>query len=353
VETQPDKKWIFFGCPLDCDERYEAIEEKLTIEKKEGRIEDPYEGIMEIIRREVDPTLWIEKGSLSVPGRLLPFPPVEAREEISTGEAVAFLDQDGCRDYADRVGAFIAKEIFPDLPCLLAIDHALTGGAYRQLSELYHPEEISLIVLDSHTDALPMDLLAGIIQYDLETNPQTLYDPEDPFIRNRFDSYNASSFLNHLLENGSIKPRNLVLLGIGDYPPKQAFRNKDPRVKRYRDHFLRLKDRGVTLLTKSDLVLNASKVKSVLKQIKTPLLYISIDLDIGAGNALQGVRFLDRQGLNEPQLFRVVGYLRDLLGRGMKLAGLDLTEINARQAGQDQTYRIAADIIKKLLWGAY
>ena len=74
MKTQPDKKWVFFGCPLDCDERYEAIEAKRTIEKKEGRIEDPYEGIMEIIRREVDPTLWIEKGSLSVPGRLRPLP---------------------------------------------------------------------------------------------------------------------------------------------------------------------------------------------------------------------------------------------------------------------------------------
>ena len=54
---------------------------------------------------------------------------------------------------------------------------------------------------------------------------------------------------------------------------------------------------------------------------------------------------------------RVVGYLRDVLNRGTGLAGLDLTAKSTPAwpglqlpAGPDPTYRIAVDVIKKLLW---
>jgi arginase family enzyme len=51
-----------------------------------------------------------------------------------------------------------------------------------------------------------------------------------------------------------------------------------------------------------------------------------------------------------------VDFLRNLLSNGICLAGMDLMEINPRKAGghhptgEDQTYRIAANIITKLLW---
>ena len=226
----------------------------------------------------------------------------------------------------------------------------------RNYPSYYGPDNITLVILDSHTDALPVPLMAGAVQYDMETNPGSLHDPNDPYLVNRPDSYNASSFLNHLLAEGILLPHNLYVLGIGDYPPKQAFRIKDPRIEKFVGYFLKLKKQGVTLLTKNDLLISPSKTKSVLKQIHTPWVYISIDLDIGARNALEGVRFLDRQGLNGPQLLRLVGYLRDVLNRGIGLAGFDLCEINPRTAGQtrpggqDQTYRIAVDVIKKLIW---
>jgi len=51
-----------------------------------------------------------------------------------------------------------------------------------------------------------------------------------------------------------------------------------------------------------------------------------------------------------------VDFIRSFLSKGIRLAGMDLTEINPRKAGghhlagEDQTYRIAVNIIKKLLW---
>jgi len=351
------KKIIFFGCPLDADERHESIQEKLALIGAHRTIEDPYEGIMEIVRHEIDPELWSEIGSMELPSWLRPIPFLVDETRITTEAFVDFIDQGGYETYAHRAGDFIAENIFPNIPCMLAVDHSLTGGAFKKLTELYEPETISLIILDSHTDALPMSILSGTIQYDIDSNPDTLYDRNDPFLYDRPDSYNASSFIYYLLAEKVVKPQNLYILGISDYPPKHAFRIKDQRVESYVNIFSELKRKGVTLLTKNDLLLSSSKVKSILSRIKTPYVYISIDLDIGARNGVEAVRFLERQGLNERQIYRIIDLLKDLLSRGVRLVGMDFTEINPRRAGRndstgtDQTYRITATIIKRLILG--
>jgi len=351
------RKIIFFGCPLDGDERHESIQEKLAFKGVKKAVDDPYEGIMEIIRQEIDPGLWSEKGSMDLPSWLRPIPPLTDEDEIKTETFVAFMDSGGFYTYAQKVGELIANSIFPNIPCMLAVDHSLTGGAFKKLVELYEPENVSLIVLDSHTDAIPMSILSGTIQYDIDTNPDTVHDRNDPFLYRRPDSYNACSFLYHLLAEKLVRPQDLYIIGISDYPPKCAFRIKDPRVENYVALFSELKRRGVTILTKNDLLISPSKIKNILNHITTPYVYVSIDLDIGARNGVEGVRFLERQGLNEKQIYGVVDSLQDLLRNRVQLAGMDVTEINPRRAGgnyatgEDRTYRIAANIIKKFLGG--
>jgi len=156
IEKTPQKKIVFFGCPLDGDERHESIQEKLSLMGTPGVVVDPYEGIMKIIRQEVNPEIWSEKGSFDVPSWLRPIPSLTDEENITTEAFVDFMDHGGFETYARRVGDFIATHIFPDIPCMLAVDHSLTGGAFKKLIELYRPEDIALIVLDSHTDAIPM-----------------------------------------------------------------------------------------------------------------------------------------------------------------------------------------------------
>lgn len=356
MEQGLERKIIFFGCPLDGDERHESIQEKLVMKGVKEVFDDPYDGIMEIIRQEVDLTRWSEKGSLTLPGWLRPIPSLTDLGKISTEAFVDFMDHGGFETYARQVGDFIEMNILPDIPCMLAVDHSLTGGAFKKLTELYEPENISLIILDSHTDAIPMSVMAGMIQYDIDINPNTVHDRHDPFLYHRKNSYNASSFLYDLLVEEVLKPKNLYLIGISDYPPKHAFRIKDPRIEDYVNIFSELKRKGVTILTKNDFLISPSKAKNILNHIKTPYVYISIDMDIGARNGIEGVRFLERQGLNERQIYRIVDFLRGLLYKGIRLVGMDLTEINPRKAGvhlttgEDQTYRIGANIIKKLLW---
>ena len=351
----PSAKVVFLGCPLDPDEKHDSIQEKCSAMRGMGTTDDPYEAVMEIIRREVRAELWEEKGSVSVSDWLRPVPPPEERSRVTAEQFVDFIDRDGCRTFADRLAVWI-DEILPAVPCLIGVDHSLTGGTLRPLARRYGAENLAVVILDSHTDAVPMPVLSDAIQYDIETNPASVYDRNDPLLYHRADSYNASSFLHHLLMEEVVLPRNLYLIGVGDFPDKRAVRIRDERMARYVGVYTALKKRGVTLVTKKECLVNPSKVKTLLGRMSQPYLYVSVDMDIGARNAVEGVRFRDRQGLQERQIYALVDILRGILSRGTRLAGLDVVEFNPRRAGSpfsggDPTYRIAANLIERIAFG--
>ena len=357
MEEINGKKVVFFGCPLDSDERDESVREKLSCIGTGQEEDDPYPFIMEFIRKEVYPSLWEEMGSLGVPEWLRPVPPLTEKAHINVDNFVSFIDNDGCRTFARMIAEHVVGEIYPDIPCMLTVDHSLTGGVFEKLVKLYTPEDLSLILLDSHTDALLPSILSGAIGYDIETNRNSVYDRNDPFLKDRSESYNASSFLYHLLEEGLVEPSNLYIIGISDYPPKRSFRIKDQRIKQYVGLFSGLKKKGVKLITKKGLLSSPSKVRAMLRGLNTPNLYVSIDMDIGAGNALDGVRFRNWQGINEKQIYSIADLLKEILSKGIRLVGMDLAEFNPRRAnpgyltGNDRTYRIASNLIRKLCFG--
>jgi arginase family enzyme len=349
TENLEENKVIFFGCPLDCDERGESIQEKLS--SMAGMVEnrDPYECVMAFIRKEVPGDLWEEMGSLDVPEWLCPVPPVDQKEFMNPDNFVAFVDGGGCETFSNMLRDHVIGEIHPNLPCMITVDHSLTGGAFQKLAEFYGPENLSLIVLDSHTDAVPVSIMSGAVAYDMESNQNSFYDAEDPFLKNRQDSFNASSFIRYLLEQKTVSHNNLYIIGPGDFPSKRSFRVKDERIRKYVSIFSDLKRKGAKILTKKDLISNPSRLKNTLKNINTPYVYISIDMDIGAGNALEGVRFRNRHGLNEKQINNIGLHLQSLLSNGCELVGMDINEINARNVKMgDRTCRIAANLIKML-----
>ena len=347
---EKEGKPVFFGCALDSDERDESVQEKQAAMGSAIEGIDPYHSVMKLIRNEVPSELFEEIGPLDVPPWLMPIPPATEQSNIHVENFVSFIDQGGCKTFSEMIGNHLIEKIYPDIPCMIAIDHSLTGGVFKTLVKHVNPKDISLVVLDSHTDALPASVSTGAIAYDMETNPDSRYDPHDPFLNDRPDSYNAASFLQELLSKNLVLPENLYILGIGDYPPKRSFRIKDPRIKRYTGHFKGLKNKGVTLLDKKSLSTQPSKVQNIIRAISTPFLYISIDMDVGAGNALSGVRFTNRQGLNETQIYNLSKLLAEIISGGIHLLGMDLTEFNPRTAALpgDRTYRIAANLIRKL-----
>lgn len=343
---------------MDSDEKHDSILEKLRRDWVGQESDDPVGPVTALLARQYPEAVhWRVSPSVDVPGWLRPFPPQSDRSAITAEAVVDFIDQDGCRRWAAMVEEKVRADILPFFPCMIAVDHSLTGGAYRAVADHYGRENVSLIVVDSHTDAIPMSRLAGAIQYDLDTNPASPYDRSDPLLYNRSDSYNASSFLFHMLADGDLAPRDLYLFGISDFPEKRALRIKDPRITNYVSAYTELQRRGVTVATKKECQQKPGKIKNLLNRIRTPCAYLSIDLDIGARNAVEGVRFKNWRGLQEKQIYRLVESVADAGGADVELVGMDITEINPRQAGRragdavDRTYPVAARVIDTVVFG--
>ncbi len=351
-----EKRVVLFGCPLDCDEKHDAIEEKCATTLAEGSAGDPLLPLLEALHRIVPDDQWHIGGSVPVPGWLRPIPPDSDRGRVKVDAMVDFIDGGGCREYANKVKNHVASTILPDLPCMVTVDHSLTGGVYAALAKHYGHKNLSLIVVDSHTDAIPMSRLVGAIAYDMETNPHSLYDPSDPFIKNRAESYNASTFIHHLVEAEVVVPKDLYIIGVSDYPAKKTLRIKDRRIADYVAAWTGLNRQGATIISKQDCQLKPAKVKNLLKKIRTPYVYVSIDMDIGARNAVEGVRFKNWQGMSVTRIERLIKEIARTGGKNLQLVGMDITEINPRIAGKpfrgvtDPTYQIAANLIEQLVY---
>ncbi len=352
MSSAKDKTIVFLGCPLDPDERQEAVDQKQARAGSGAGRDDPYAWVLALIRDEVEPSAWREAGCLAVPPWLRPVPPASELGVVVVDNFVQFIDGQGCRAAAEALGQMVDEHAADAVPCLIAVDHSLTGGVLERLARRYGGGNITCVVLDSHLDAVPTPITAGAIAYDLETNPQSVYDPRDPFITGRPDSYNASSFLHHLIDDGVLPAKNLIVAGISDYPPKRAFRIKDPRIQDFTRVYSGLRRQGARILTKKDLAGGAGKLAAVLGQVKTPYVYVSIDMDIGALSALEGVRFRNWQGLGEKQIYGLARAIAGALAGGLELVGLDVTEFNPRLTEPpDRTYRIAANLIEMLCFG--
>ena len=140
VKQISDKKVVFFGCPLDNDERDESIQEKISCIGAGQEVDDPYPFIMQFIHKEVDRRLWDEMGSLDVPEWLGPVPPLTEKGQMNVDNFVSFIDNDRCRTFARMLAEHVIGEIYPDIPCMLTVDHSLTGGVVEKLMVSYrHP----------------------------------------------------------------------------------------------------------------------------------------------------------------------------------------------------------------------
>ncbi len=101
---------------------------------------------------EVERSQWDEIGSLEVLAWLRPIPPLGEKESINVDSFASFIDNDGCRTFAEMLGEHVVEKV-----------------------------SLVVLVLDSHTDALPAPISSDAIAYDMETNLNSLYDVNDPY----------------------------------------------------------------------------------------------------------------------------------------------------------------------------
>ena len=263
---------------------------------------------------------------------------------------MTFIDSNGCLEYANKVKDSVRSSL-PAAPLLVGVDHSLTGGAIEALAEEHGGENIRLIVFDSHFDYIPPSIRCGLIHYDMETNPGTKFAPNDPYVFNRPDSYNADSFLSFMKK--VVPPENTYIVGVSDYPPRAALESGDRRVKGYVDFYRSLQEEGVHLIRKEDVKSKAEEAKRLLSATDKPYTYVSVDVDVCAHASLRGARFLDYHGLGHSDLYGLAGAISSSLKKS-KLAGLDFMEFDAYTAGaissgkKDRTYEIMAEVFRRL-----
>jgi len=110
-------------------------------------------------------------------------------------------------------------------------------------------------------------------------------------------------------------------------------------------------------MTKKECTQAPQKLKTLLQMVSTHYVYISIDMDIGAISAVEGVRFRNWKGLTEDRIYKLADALKTLFARKIQLAGMDIMEIDQRRAGEiypagrDKTFRIAANLVMKIGFG--
>ncbi len=286
---------------------------------------------------------------------LSPTPGPEHREAIAETAFARFVDDGGCLRLAEAVEAFVESTVLPAVPVMVGVDHSLTGGVLRALSRRHGAEDLAVIVLDAHTDAIPTTATAGAVHYDAETNPGSRYDAADPLLRDRPDSYNASTFLHHLIDEGTVDPRNLYLVGVADTPPSRARKIDDSRIQEYVAAYSALRKRGVTVLTRDEIATNPARVAWALSGSKAGHVYVSIDLDVGANVATRAVRFRDRTGLDAATLERLIEETAAGVLSKARLVGVDLMEFDVRSMERlggvavDPGVLLAARLLRRLL----
>ncbi len=124
-----------------------------------------------------------------------------------------------------------------------------------------------------------MSKLSGAISYNMDTSPNSPYDPADLYLSNRPESYNgANSFLDFVLSDGVIGPRDLYILGVSGFPNKKVFRIKDSRIAGYLKVYTDWRKRGAAIITKNGYRLKPTKIKNRMNKILTPYAYVSSDL---------------------------------------------------------------------------
>ncbi len=316
----------FLSCNLDPDEREPRIEKKRRAILNPGLIDwtDPSEEIKKRTGKEFE--------KIEVESWLKPLPDLSDLPLMTVENFVIFIDSGGCLEYAELVEKKCRD--MEKIPFFIGVDHSLSGGVLKAVSEKIGRENIVYVMLDAHFDCILPEIRCGLLQYDAETNPESKYSPDNPFIYDRPDSYNADSFLHFLWEWNVVDRENTVVAGVMDYPPDSAWEIEDPRVQKYLDFYTSQEKKGVKIIRSERFRSNpVNMIRSAIEKCGGDIVYISIDLDVGANTCCSGVRFHEHRGLGCQTIIEILKYIMN----NYRIAGIDLCEFDPYSSGKSKT----------------
>jgi arginase family enzyme len=310
------------------------------------------------INNVINPNRIIKLGKMPVESWLTPKPDLEDKLLVNAENYSAFIDANGCREYADNVRNFVQDNIDEkSVPLMIGVDHSMTGGVLEALSKMYGKEKLSLIVLDSHFDAIQTSIRYKLFTYLKEKKHPLLFSDDfylragtyDPLAFERPDTYNRGSFLYYLIKDGVLLPTNLWVLGVQDYPTGEMLAQRDPLVKSYVDAYLNLERKGVNIIAKETFKEKTFTEK--INKLATPFVYLSFDVDVGCGSAITMTRCLPHEkGLSEYEIYNLIKAVKEVMSKSKSLlVGLDVMEIDIHHYKPfDKSPIIITNVIKQL-----
>jgi len=336
-----------FGAALDAlpDRRKIAIKHAYMAAAAAQRLPpddplDPYDALVPLLRRSpLGPRLQL-LGKLPVPAAYVPKPPATHAASVSLDSYRDFFAGTGCADMADTVRDHVATHVLPDAPgVMLGVDHALTGGYLHALAEAAGADDLAVLVLDGHVDAIGADARARM--HAAVTGEALDADSLQ-------ESFSCQSFLRHLLANGTIPPRQLIIAGIYTEPgPELVSRYGDAAVDFVRE-YESLRASGVTVLTRDQLRDDPGRLSTALAALpgSASRLYVSLDLDVCASERVPAVRFHDSIGITPEQLLDLADRVADFVAeRAIALAGVDVMEIDVHLVDVEPVNRAANETL--------
>lgn len=341
-----------FGCSLDVLDAPEKVAMKLAyleaLERgllEEGVARDPYDLLL---GRLADVDGLTDAGRLELDSYLTPRPAPGDNCRLSAEAFRAFLDSGGCARVAGDLREYVAGSVLPGRPLLLGVDHSLTGGVMEALSAGDGGEELALIILDSHFDAVPATLrMAASVNVAPGGGTRMAELPE---------SYNCGTWIADILDRDIVSPGNVAVLGPSDHPGYEPGDDEGEGMSAYREAYLALEEQGVTVIPKRTIrrVGAREAVATALEGMEGKSIYISLDADLGAGEEVKAVRFLDTIGLTVEEVIGVARALRGWLEEtGSPIAGMDVMEIDVHLAdipgSGDRTVEMCAESLRVLL----
>ncbi len=330
-----------FGAALD------ALDDPVRVDLKQAYIQacqaghipvdlplDPFDAISPMVANSCQNTVSIA-GKLELPDWLTPRPSTVDVSLVHPARYRSFIDNDELGDYIEACARFVVSNILPDHPCMIAVDHAMSAGPLKALAQHYSPHETTVVIIDSHFDALPSQL----------RGPPEINAPQ-------CGPRNCGSFLSSLLDDGIVIPENLFIVGVSDYPTKNT-------TELYNQAYQAFIDQGVTVIPRveAEKATFLDEFEKKLTKNSGRRIYVSLDADAGACTCMNAVRFLDTKGLQEKTIIGLANLLKKLINsRRFELVGLDIAEVdvhflhlNAIQDRPDKTDHICAEFINLIL----
>ena len=304
---------------------------------------DPYDAIARPLLDEF-PDTFQTSGKMEIPSWFVPRPSPDELGEIEINQYRFFIKSHFEFTMAQQCLFFVQKHILPSVSGMFSVDHALTAGAYLAHADFRGKQNVTLLTLDSHFDAISTKLR-------IPKGMNALPFPSR-------DTLNCGNFIGHMINTLGALPENVIVIGPSDYPPVKKPK-EDASVRKFRDAYLSLIEQGVTVIPKSAVRRSsfAQEFENLLLGINTPYIYVSLDADVGSCACMNAVRFMDTVGLDEGAIIGIARAIRRRIEAGQfALAGFDVAEVDVHLLGltgpdgaPDRTAEVCANFVKTLL----